>query len=129
MRDDPFLDEDMIEFAAGIRPEALVHGGRTKALLRMAFEGLLPDYVRLRTDKALFMPAVSRVFTAMGGLAGVSDLASLTALEDLGIARGRQYGAEFKAALESGTVDWLAFWCPLACEAFARTQRGAIVAA
>ena len=43
-----------MEYALGLRADALIHSGWTKAILREAMRGLLPESVRLRRDKLGF---------------------------------------------------------------------------
>ena len=82
----PFLDRDLMAFVMGIPGAEVTPGGRQRGLHREALEGLLPEQIRLRTDKgdgtamsnrsiAQQLPAM-RSFVSNGGLAakmGVID--------------------------------------------------------
>jgi asparagine synthase (glutamine-hydrolysing) len=50
----PFLDYRLVEHAMALPAEALVRGGWSKAILRDAMSGVLPETVRLRRDKLGF---------------------------------------------------------------------------
>jgi asparagine synthase (glutamine-hydrolysing) len=51
----PFLDHRVVEFARGLPPDYLCRGGWTKAILRRALEGLVPEVV-LRRPLKLGLP-------------------------------------------------------------------------
>ncbi|WP_444665627.1 asparagine synthase-related protein [Cereibacter changlensis] len=50
----PFFDRKLVEFCVAQPPAAKFHDGMTRALLRDAMQGVLPDSVRLRRDKSDF---------------------------------------------------------------------------
>ena len=50
----PFLDHRLVEFAYGLPSDFLVRHGLTKVLLREAMRDVIPESVRLRTDKIGF---------------------------------------------------------------------------
>lgn len=52
----PFLDHRLAEFCFGLRPEWLLEGATTKAVLRRAMEGIVPDAVLKRRDKLAYAP-------------------------------------------------------------------------
>ncbi|WP_052341494.1 asparagine synthase-related protein [Salinarimonas rosea] len=52
----PFFDRRVIAFCTSRPAAAKLAGGRTRALLRDAMRGILPDSVRLRRTKADFLP-------------------------------------------------------------------------
>jgi len=51
----PFLDHRLVEWLAGLPPEAKLHRGVTKVVLREAMTGILPEDVRRRRDKMGFV--------------------------------------------------------------------------
>lgn len=51
----PFLDYRLVEFLHGLDSGLKIREGWTKAVLRDALEGVLPEEVRLRTDKMGFV--------------------------------------------------------------------------
>jgi len=51
----PFLDHRIVEFARTLPPDYLCRGGWTKAVLRRALDGLVPEYV-LRRPRKLGLP-------------------------------------------------------------------------
>ncbi|MBK9091429.1 MAG: asparagine synthase (glutamine-hydrolyzing) [Anaerolineae bacterium] len=50
----PFLDQRVVEFALRLPAGAKIEGGWTKAILRKAMAGRLPDEIRLRREKMGF---------------------------------------------------------------------------
>ena len=56
----PLLDVRLIEFALELPPDQRTWRGRTKIALRTALEGVLPEPIRLRADKADFSGLVDR---------------------------------------------------------------------
>jgi asparagine synthase (glutamine-hydrolysing) len=50
----PFLDHRLVELMFSLPPRHLIESARTKVILRRAFEGVLPESVRARTDKLGF---------------------------------------------------------------------------
>jgi asparagine synthase (glutamine-hydrolysing) len=51
----PFLDYRLVEFLYGLDPELKIRNGWTKAVLREALDGVLPEVVRWRVDKMGFV--------------------------------------------------------------------------
>ena len=51
----PFLDYRLVEFLYGLGPELKIQRGWTKAVLRQAMDGALPEAVRRRSDKMGFV--------------------------------------------------------------------------
>jgi len=51
----PFLDYRLVEFLYGLGPELKIQRGWTKAVLREAMQGILPEEVRRRSDKMGFV--------------------------------------------------------------------------
>jgi asparagine synthase (glutamine-hydrolysing) len=120
-RVDPFLDDELLRFAFSLPPSMLMHGGRTRALVRMAMEGLVPDRVRWRVDKAWFEPAIAECIGAAGGFASFDDLARMDRLQDLGLVDAAAFGRAFRAladAPEDWADGWLEVWPALAVESF-----------
>lgn len=59
----PFLDYRLVEAALALPAMQLISGGWTKAILREAMKGLLPESVRLRRDKLGFSTPETRWLT------------------------------------------------------------------
>lgn len=51
----PFLDYRLVEYAFSLPADQRIKRGLTKAVLRAAFQGVLPESVRTRTDKMGFV--------------------------------------------------------------------------
>jgi asparagine synthase (glutamine-hydrolysing) len=54
----PFLDPRVVEFGLSLPVQHYFHHGWTKAILRQAMKGLLPDGVRLATKRSIQAPQV-----------------------------------------------------------------------
>ena len=50
----PFLDHQLVEKTLSLEPEAYIHRGYTKAIMRDALQGVIPEKIRLRKDKTGF---------------------------------------------------------------------------
>lgn len=50
----PFLDYRLVEKTLATKSDLIINGGMTKNLLRNAMKGILPEKIRLRTDKMGF---------------------------------------------------------------------------
>lgn len=74
----PFFDRRLIEFMLSLPPKYKLYKGRSKFLLRKALKGILPEKIRLRTDKAIFNDVLRQQIDAI-------DLDSL--LDDAYIAK------------------------------------------
>ena len=117
----PFHDEALVSFVARLPPEVMFTGGYLRGLFRRAFAGLVPDRVRLRTDKAGFEPALEEMHAAMGGRGALAELATMRALEQLGVVEAAAYKEAFDAFVrgEIGDEGWGTLWPALSVEAFA----------
>jgi asparagine synthase (glutamine-hydrolysing) len=51
----PFLDHRLVEFVVSLPEDMKLSGGLTKRVLRDAMQGVLPERVRMRTDKLGFV--------------------------------------------------------------------------
>ncbi|WP_394827023.1 asparagine synthase-related protein [Pendulispora albinea] len=124
-RVDPLLDDELVEFVASLPPHLLLHGGRTRGLFREAMEGLVPDAVRLRVDKAYFEPAMAATVDAGGGFRALDDLAMVRNLERLGFVDAKAFRRAFDALArdpEGRGEDWINVWPTLSVEAFLAGQ-------
>ncbi|WP_394848336.1 asparagine synthase C-terminal domain-containing protein [Pendulispora brunnea] len=123
---DPLIDDEMIAFIASLPPELLFYGGRTRGLMRAAMEGIVPDSVRLRTDKARFEPAMTQAVRAAGGFEAFADLAAVPHLAELGLVEPSAFRQAFDALArepEDWGPGWLEVWPALAVEAFVAGHR------
>jgi asparagine synthase (glutamine-hydrolysing) len=61
----PFFDRELVEFALSLPPE-MKYGNKTiKRILRKGVEGILPEKIRLRKDKAEFSEVLSQQIAAI----------------------------------------------------------------
>jgi asparagine synthetase B (glutamine-hydrolysing) len=118
---EPLMDPEVLRLVARIDPLDLMAGGRLRGLLRESVRGLVPDAVRLRTDKWAHEPAMLGAVEAAGGFAALRDLARATRCRDLGLvdlaAFERQFEGLARAPFEG---DWTTTWAVLAVEEFLR---------
>ena len=126
-RADPLLDDELIEFVSRLPPSLLLHGGRMRGLFRTAMQGLVPDSVRLRTDKAAFEPAMADAVRASGGFAALKDLVGMRNLRRVGLVETGAYRSAFDALAadpEGWGEGWLQVWPALAVETFLAGEEG-----
>jgi len=126
LRADPFLDDDIVEFVASLRPELLFHGDWLRGLFRYAMRGLVPDSIRLRQDKSVFEPALRELVAGAGGFSTLEPLAKATALADMGLVEPRRFRERFDELVRMPLDPrlWLEVWPVLAAEAFVRQAPG-----
>ena len=53
----PFLDRALMDYVAALPDDYKLHGGTTKAILREAFDDLVPEEVKIRTQARIRRPA------------------------------------------------------------------------
>jgi asparagine synthase (glutamine-hydrolysing) len=121
-RSEPFLDDDVVEFVASLRPEVLSHDDWARGLFRHAMRGLVPETLRLRQDKSRFGPALHEVLEAAGGFSSLEPLMKTTALADMGLVEPKRLRKRFDDFVRSPTAGglWVELWPVLAGEAFVR---------
>jgi asparagine synthase (glutamine-hydrolysing) len=126
-RIDPYLDAELIEFMASVPADMLFQGNRMRGLYRQAMEGILPDSLRLRPDKASFEPAIDELFDSAARDPAFQDLIKMEALADLGMVEPRRYReAVTRTMAGKSRRGWLEVWPALAVEAFVQQRRGAV---
>jgi asparagine synthase (glutamine-hydrolysing) len=69
----PFAHRPLVEFVLSIPGEELSAPGATRALMRRAFQGLVPDRVLRRVSKGHYSPAVTRAIRQRLALLGSAD--------------------------------------------------------
>jgi len=124
---DPFFDPEIVDFVASLRPELLFEGNRLRGVYQEALRGLVPESLRLRSDKA-WMSAYDDIVEASGGLAALEDLAYPHHLADLAIVEPGRFRARFeelrRAPKDRDRYLWTEIWPVLGAEAFLRSPRG-----
>lgn len=135
-RRDPLLDPSLLEFVASVPPHHLFLGERMRGLFRESVRGLVPDSVRLRTDKASFETAQAEMIESAGGFAAFADLARVERSAALGLVEPSRFSRSFErlalahasSRARSGAdaelvpgADWLGIWPVLAVEAFLKS--------
>jgi asparagine synthase (glutamine-hydrolysing) len=108
----PYLDPRFIELVASLPPEHLFAGGRMRGLFRVAMEGLLPDSLRLRSDKASFEPMIDEMFAAAGGIESFRPLLKMEATGDLGLVEPARFREVFTSVVAGVPTarGWLEVW-------------------
>ncbi len=122
-RVDPYLDGDLATFAMSLPPAELFAGIGRRGLFREAIEGLLPESIRQRHDKASFAPVHRALFRAplvkkIAASVNVARLADLGIVEPLAFQRA--FVSATRAAHDGGVVD-ARVYAALAVEAFLGT--------
>jgi asparagine synthase (glutamine-hydrolysing) len=119
-RIDVYLDAEMVDFLASVPPKLFFHDHRVRGLYRSAMRGLLPNSLRLRTDKAEFEPANDELARAVCESPWFVKLLRMEALGDLGLVEPRRFREAFgKFKDHRADRSWLEFWPALAVEGFA----------
>lgn len=127
----PFFDRRVVELCLGQPASAKLSGGRTRALLREAMRGVLPETVRLRRDKADFWPVALRMLRHPRSLQRIDALAAdpgpLAAYVDVDMLRAhvaRLHAGEAEPALlfELWRAAWLSAWLSSEPEAAPRDR-------
>jgi len=100
----PFFDKELVEFALSLPPEMKYKGGTIKWILRKAMDGILPDKIRDRKDKAEFSELLIQQIDAI-------DLSKL--LDDPYIAKlgliEQSLIDKFRKEYEDKTVKYIVF--------------------
>jgi asparagine synthase (glutamine-hydrolysing) len=123
----PYLDDEFVQFVGRVSSADVFVGARERGLLRESMEGLVPDSVRYRMDKARPDDAFIELFAAMGGAGSMSDLVSMRELGKLGIVEAKAFGAafdRFAARPQDRPADWNALWGAITAEAYVRWFSG-----
>jgi asparagine synthase (glutamine-hydrolysing) len=118
LRRDPYLDPELARIVTALPPAWLMYGESRRGLFREAMRGLLPDSLRLRSDKAEFEPAFRRFLDASGGFAALRPLAKVSRLATLGLVERGPFATSFDRFTKNPDEGWGAFWSALAVEAF-----------
>ncbi len=119
----PYLDDDFVRFVGRIPSAAIFACARERGLLRESMEGLVPDTVRYRMDKARPDHSFAELFRAMGGRGAVGDLVSMRELERLGIVSAKDFAPAFDGFAADPFADplcWRALWAAITAEAYVR---------
>ncbi len=81
----PFSDPDLVDFTAGLAFEMRWYGGASRAALRLAMAGIIPEEVRTRRTKAFFNGPHGRYYreieSELGGPGSLWPLSELLELE------------------------------------------------
>jgi asparagine synthase (glutamine-hydrolysing) len=124
---DPLFAPELMDLVSSVPARALLHGDRLRGLFRLALRGLVPDTVRLRSDKASFEPALTEMVALAGGLEAFRDLSTASELARIGLVKSREFERAFQAAASHGDrlswSSWGRLWPVLSLEAFARAHR------
>jgi asparagine synthase (glutamine-hydrolysing) len=113
----PFLDRRVADFALSVPAGWLRSGGASKALLRDAGRGVVPDAVLARRDKVGFEPPQARWLREPGFLARIGDVL----LDPTARARGLYDSAAIEDDLAAGAWrDPGAIWRALNAELWLR---------
>ena len=122
----PYFDDDFVRFAARIPSGAVFAGGWERGLLRESMEGLVPDSVRYRTDKARPDEALAEAFAVLQGTPALDELVTMRELDAMGIVDAKRFSAAFERFAADPRADpslWGTLWPAITAEAHARWFR------
>jgi asparagine synthase (glutamine-hydrolysing) len=113
VNESPLYDVDLIDYCLRLPPELAFDSRFTRPLAREAMRGVIPDSVRLQTQKAVFSPFCSEAITGADApgierLIGTRD-AELGAYVDMGLVRSLWQQARSSgtgASADIGTAVW-----------------------
>ena len=115
----PFLDRRVAEFALSLPAEFLYRDGVTKAVLRDAVAGIVPEQVLARRDKVGFEPPQARWFAEPAFMAKISDVL----LDQVARARGLYDAGQIEADIRGGRWrDPSGIWRALNLELWLQAQ-------
>jgi asparagine synthase (glutamine-hydrolysing) len=99
----PLLDEALLMYMLRVPWRYMVAPNQSRVLQRRAFEGLLPDKLRLRRNKADFTPGIVRAFRALTD--AHPQVVEALQLKELGLVRGEGYSRALRRALHGVIED------------------------
>jgi asparagine synthase (glutamine-hydrolysing) len=115
----PFFDRRLVEFSIAVPEEQRWRGEWSKMMLRKSMEGILPDSIRLRGDKAEFSCVINFEFEERQ-LKKLRDMLQLSALAGLEIIQSNQLQQLFEDNQKGPANDnlrnalknvvWLELW-------------------
>ncbi|MFO0573824.1 MAG: asparagine synthase (glutamine-hydrolyzing) [Polyangia bacterium] len=115
----PFLDHRLVELCLALPVDVLLHGGRTKAVLRDALADVLPGPIRDRRDKVGFAAPEARYL--LGPLRPlVQDLLASPQLRARPVFDGRALIAGYQRGCDGGPFDSYLLWKALNVELWLR---------
>lgn len=120
-RIDSYLQAEIVEFIASVPPRMMFHERRIRGFFRLAMKGLLPESVRLRSNKAWFDPAFVELYSLAQHNHGMAGLLRMEALADLGLVDLAGFRAAIaQAEAQQDVPAWLSLL--LGHEAFVRAH-------
>jgi len=126
----PFLDRRLVEYLLALPGEQLFRLGRSKNLLRRAMSGILPERIRLREGKTVFLPFLD--FLLLERSAGeIMELLREPRTAELGILDGKALRSAYLNLVHGGPdgprcAVWFAITLEIwlrRCEAIRRSRR------
>ena len=118
----PFLDQELVELILSLPAEAIVRHGWSRAVLREAMKGVLPEAVRRRRKKIGFTTPEMRWFRAER--AAVRGILRSPAFHSRAYWDGPRVVAGFEDCCEGRLEESLFFWRVLDAEAWLRVFHG-----
>ncbi len=115
----PYMDPQVLAAVASLSPELLLDGDRWRGLFRESARGWIPEGVRMRSDKASFVPSLRRLVAAAGAASHFAEAARGERLAHYRLVER----APFREAAERFVAswpdeEWLTVWPALATECF-----------
>ena len=122
----PILHRRLVEFVLSIPPEQTFRPGQkfTKLILRRALKGILPEAIRLRTDKAVFRSYLDFSLRDKA-VKQVRGLLEAPVLADMGVVNPRVLRDSYDRFVTNAGFDKsYALWFTITLELWVRQYRG-----
>jgi asparagine synthase (glutamine-hydrolysing) len=93
----PFLDHHLVEKTLSIPTDNYIRNGYTKAIMREAFKGILPEKIRMRKDKTGFSTPEADWFKNEKLQTILSDIIESDSFRNRGYFNVKQCKSDFKS--------------------------------
>jgi len=114
----PFLDQELVEHVLSLPPEAIIRDGWSRAVLREAIKGLVPDKIRLRRWKVGFTTPEIRWLKARRAQFG--SILSSPSFQSRGYWNGPKVLEAFRGACAGRLDNSMFFWRAINTELWLR---------
>ncbi|MDH3254195.1 MAG: asparagine synthase C-terminal domain-containing protein, partial [Acidobacteriota bacterium] len=117
----PFLDRDLVEYVLALPAQELFQAGTTKPLLRRSMRGILPEEIRLRTDKTSSLPFTAYSLRDKEGR-HVTELFERSVLAEMGFVDGARVRDLCRNYVAGTTGNDIEMWMLVTAERWLRAH-------
>jgi len=114
----PFLDQELVDYVLSLPPEAIIDRGWSRAILRRAIKGLVPDKIRLRRWKVGFTTPEIRWLKARRAQFG--SILTSPSFQSRPYWNGGKVLEAFRGAVSGRLADSMFFWRAINTELWLR---------